>query len=296
MTTSGALRLIRSVGLQASGPAPWGTGHLSRSPGVYVIETPQSLLAAPIDEAAVRAWIARVPSLNLDGTRPTVYALGERLAEFWIAGEAVVYVGLAGTSLDSRVRGFFRTPLGDPRPHAGGHWLKTLRGLDTFLIWWAETDEPVRYERELLDEFARRARTSARGLAAELALPFANRQSADRRRKPHGITRSTLSTPRVGDERPSVPMDASGRHPGVALKDPGDRLARINAVLQTAACASPERRVAAVEAAHELSRLGLLRDSPTRPGLPLRNLLREGKIDHAYQEARRRWFIGCGER
>jgi hypothetical protein len=50
----------------------------------------------------------------------------------------------------------------------------------------------------------------------------------------------------------------------------------------------------AVEANKLLEQAGLLRDSPNRPGLPLRKLLRSGKIPHARQEPQRkygRWYI-----
>lgn len=42
-------------------------------------------------------------------------------------------------------------------------------------------------------------------------------------------------------------------------------------------------QIGAVEANALLSRAGLLRDSKSRPGAPLRNLLRQGKIPYAYQ-------------
>lgn len=71
------------------------------------------------------------------------------------------------------------------------------------------------------------------------------------------------------------------------------RLDPINAALQAIACASPAHEVTAVEAARELDRLGLLRDSPARPGLPLRKKLRAGYIQHAYQVGGRFWFIRC---
>jgi hypothetical protein len=49
--------------------------------------------------------------------------------------------------------------------------------------------------------------------------------------------------------------------------------------------------VTAVEAAGWLDEAGLLSDSPHRPGLPLRNLLREQRIRGQRQEPNRRWFI-----
>lgn len=49
--------------------------------------------------------------------------------------------------------------------------------------------------------------------------------------------------------------------------------------------------VAAVEAAGWLDRAGLLKDSPHRPGLPLRDLLRAGQILGQRQEPNGRWYI-----
>jgi hypothetical protein len=73
-------------------------------------------------------------------------------------------------------------------------------------------------------------------------------------------------------------------------------LAEINAALARIACAHPDGRVSAVEAAAELDRLGLLKDSGSRPGLPLRNRLRAGEIANAHQEGGRWWFIECPKR
>lgn len=41
--------------------------------------------------------------------------------------------------------------------------------------------------------------------------------------------------------------------------------------------------ISAVEANALLAKAGLLRDSKSRPGAPLRELLRKGKLPHAYQ-------------
>jgi hypothetical protein len=68
----------------------------------------------------------------------------------------------------------------------------------------------------------------------------------------------------------------------------------INRALGRLACAQPEGEITAVDAARELDRLGLLRDSASRPGLPLRKLLRDGEIVNGYQQSGRWWFIRCG--
>lgn len=52
-----------------------------------------------------------------------------------------------------------------------------------------------------------------------------------------------------------------------------------------------ESEVTAVEAARWLDRAGLLRDSSSTPGLPLRRLLRQKLIVGQRQEPNRRWYI-----
>ncbi|MCC7162451.1 MAG: hypothetical protein IT331_08150 [Anaerolineae bacterium] len=49
--------------------------------------------------------------------------------------------------------------------------------------------------------------------------------------------------------------------------------------------------VTAVDAAEWLDKANILKDSAHRPGLPLRNLLREGVILGQRQELNSRWFI-----
>jgi hypothetical protein len=68
----------------------------------------------------------------------------------------------------------------------------------------------------------------------------------------------------------------------------------INAFLQDQLRKRARKEVTAVEAADWLDAAGLLNDSPHRPGLPLRNLLRAGLIEAAEQRPPRsygRWFI-----
>ena len=232
--------------------------------------------------------------MRIDGRRATAATLDARLRSFWIPGESVVYIGLAGTSLASRIRQFYRTPLGNRAPHAGGHWLKTLRGLDAFQVTWAASATPDDDEDALLRAFARALPQSALAhLPRGAILPFANLETGDKIRKPHGITGSRVSRRSTG---------ATGRsHPALISEQSAPARIRtttsdINAAIQRLACAHPDRRVTAVEAGAELDRLGLLRDSPTRRGKPLRVLLREEAIGHAYQEGGRFWFIDCAAR
>jgi len=72
---------------------------------------------------------------------------------------------------------------------------------------------------------------------------------------------------------------------------------RINQTLQSELRARRMRRVGAVEAATWLDAAGVLTDSPTKPGRPLRDLLRlrKGLISGQRQEMNGRWFIDLVE-
>lgn len=124
--------------------------------------------------------------------------------------------------------------------------------------------------------------------------PVANRPVTAAVRKPHGMTGSTLkrpaATPSATRELEGDPLPPRGR--GTTTSD----LTAINGALQRFACADPTGEVRAVDAAKELDLRGLLKDSRVTPGLPLRNLLRAGRIEHTHQESNRRWFIRCGGR
>jgi transcription elongation factor GreA len=209
----GAAELLRSVGLLADGPAAWGTPVRSSRPGVYVVDLPSPPPSAPIDFAAIGRWLDRVPGLTLDGARPTGRELAARLHRFWLPDQPVLYVGMSAASIGARVAAYYRTPLGDPRPHAGGHWLKTLSGLDRLRVWWAETEAAEEYEDGLLEAFAAAvpAEVAAALHDATVVLPFANLQTADGVRKDHGIRGALLAREPVGPATPAERRAAAAR-------------------------------------------------------------------------------------
>ena len=55
------------------------------------------------------------------------------------------------------------------------------------------------------------------------------------------------------------------------------------------------KELSAVQAAEILDKAGLLKDSSTRPGKPLRDKLRKKELPHAYQNGVR-WFIPCSKK
>ena len=106
------------------------------------------------------------------------------------ADEPVLYIGLAGRSLRTRVRQYYRTPLGAAKPHSGGWWLKTLSVLDDFYVHYAVTGSCKEAEEDMLRAFAKGI--SKRSLEAlpngDPAMPFANLRNGDWHRRNHGIT------------------------------------------------------------------------------------------------------------
>jgi transcription elongation factor GreA len=190
-----ASSLLRSLDLLPDGPALWGQRVGSKSPGVFVVEMPTREDVAPIDITTVRTWVERVPGMRLNGEQPTPTQLADHLAAFWLPGQTVVYVGRTNKSLGPRIAALIQTPLGNRRPHGGGHWLHTLRGRDKLRIWWAETDAPEEYEDALVS--AVRGSVEPDELAAlpdqVTVLPWANLEAVTGERKATGITGSLLA-------------------------------------------------------------------------------------------------------
>jgi len=89
-------------------------------------------------------------------------------------------------------------------------------------------------------------------------------------------------------EPPAPPPARPGaeRRPARPASDP-----QINAFLQAELARRDLARVTAVEANAWLDAAGLLWDSAIHPGLPLRELLRAGRIANARQGVNSRWSI-----
>jgi transcription elongation factor GreA len=190
-----AASLLRSVGLLADGPAVWGRPVPAQGPGVFVIELPAPLAAAPIELTRVGKWIERVETLRLDGQRPVSRALAARLGAYWLPSQTVLYVGASDASVARRVAAIARTELGDRRPAAGGHWLKTFRSLDEVKVWWAATAATEEYEDALLAAFATGVpEADLAGLPDRgIVLPWANLRRPTGERRATGLTGSLIA-------------------------------------------------------------------------------------------------------
>lgn len=189
--------LFAAAGVPLLGTVPWGTPIPSTESGVYVVSLcadPSSIgnttKAPEIGEGAIRDWLARVPALELDGRiSPDISAISDRLRAFWLADENVVYVGKA-TELRRRVRDYYRTPLGEPKPHSGGHWIKTLANLHHMFVHFGAAPDFGAREDAMLATFVRGVSADSRAVVADpaLPLPFANLEYPQGTRKRHGMS------------------------------------------------------------------------------------------------------------
>jgi hypothetical protein len=150
---------------------------------------------APLSTTALADLLTTRPELRLDycDRQPSAAQLAERLGAFWLPDEVVLYIGLAGQPLRRRVRQYYRTPLGERRPHAGGWWLKMLSVLSDLHVYWAASPTYASAEKEMLVAFAAGTSPTSRQALHDSArvMPFANLRGADNRIKRHGLTDAT---------------------------------------------------------------------------------------------------------
>jgi hypothetical protein len=193
-----------AAGLAPHGAVPWGTPLPEREPGLYVValtssaaDSQAACAEAPLAHERFEHLLSLRPELLLDGTRPDADELATRIASFWLPDEVVLYVGLAGQPLRTRVRQYYNTPLGARKPHAGGWWLKTLANLDELWVHYAATPGYVDAEVAMLRAFADAVAPSSRERLPdrERIAPYANLRTSTGRIKRHGITGATGDRP-----------------------------------------------------------------------------------------------------
>jgi len=243
----------------ADGPAVWGRPVQAQGPGVFVVEAPALLASAPIELTRVGKWIERVEGLRLDGEVPTSKALAARLGSFWLPSQTVLYIGASDASVARRVAAMAKTELGDRRPAAGGHWLKTLRSLDGLKVWWAATAATEEYEDALLVAFA--AGVPEADLAAlpdrSVVLPWANLRRPTGERKATGLKGALIPEPVVVPLPPTrVVRVADGDADGARGEPPAPKRRPVaprapraaKAPAASAAIAAPPAPVVAAEA------------------------------------------------
>lgn len=182
----------------------WGQTLDSSSIGIYFVSTcgqpdQNSNLydRAPIDENILRFWLSKVSTFQIDKCpNPTLNELKKRLSGFWLPDENIVYIGQteSGGGLKSRVNQYYRTELGERKPHAGGHWIKTLKILNQLFVHYIDDKTPPATEEKLLHAFVKQVSDETKKNLVDqlLPIPFANLELEKGNRKRHGISKSKL--------------------------------------------------------------------------------------------------------
>jgi len=135
--------------LEATGAVRWGEGVPEARSGVYAValsanrEEPKTLTIAPVWMAAVGELLAGRPEPMLDGARPSARALAERIASFWLPDETIVYVGLAGTSVRTRVATTTRRGSAPVARMPGRWFIKSLANVNDLLVHFAPRARPA---------------------------------------------------------------------------------------------------------------------------------------------------------
>lgn len=189
--------LLKSQDLLLSGKVKWGESFRSSRRGIYIVSYSKDesslgelIQTAPISKESVEFWFKKVTTFELDKMKnPETDSIIDRLSMFWLRDESILYIGMTNSTLSIRVSQYYNTELGERRPHAGGHWLKTLSNLFDLYVFYSECDFPEDVEIKLLDYFGNNVSQESISLLydSRIVLPFANLQHPSKGRKKHGI-------------------------------------------------------------------------------------------------------------
>lgn len=177
-----------------AGCVPWGTAVPLTGPGVYVVAATADaseaagFASAPLDQLAIAELLKRHPGATVDGRMTDARGLAQRLNLMWPQGEPAAYIGLAGRSVQARVRQFYATQIGARAPHAGGWPVKMLESRRLWVHFGA-SELPSGAEVAMVDHFVDRVPVAARRALIDptAPLPFANLKFPTGRKKRHGL-------------------------------------------------------------------------------------------------------------
>ena len=177
-----------------AGTVRWGEDVPLAGPGIYIVATTHDpgdasgLLRAPLALDSLSLLLETRPEATVDGAAADIHRLAEGLNLMWPVGEPVLYIGLAGYSVQARVRQFYATRIGARGPHAGGWPIKMLEG-QSLWIHFGASKVPGAAEAAMVDHFVDRVPVSTKQTLADATapLPFANLRFPTGRSKRHGL-------------------------------------------------------------------------------------------------------------
>ena len=202
ITVTGLLK-ISGLNIKKLKTAKWGHPIDSKAIGIYFVSLSKDpslndnlIEQAPIDDAILKFWLNKVSTILIDKEPATISSLKNRLKSFWLSDENIIYIGQTESSngLKGRINQYYNTELGERKPHAGGHWIKTLKNLDELYIHYLPTTNPEKFEKEIMQKFILQVSDTTRRKLYDfnLPIPFANLELERGNRKKHGVSKSKL--------------------------------------------------------------------------------------------------------
>jgi len=166
----------------------WNTPFKETKAGVYIVSTSDNsdkhfgISNQPIfDDQQIKFWISKLLNFQIDGISASAENLRKRLTDFWLPDESILYIGKApkrkkGSGLSKRVTEYFSTIIGNSGPHSGGQWIKTLKNINSFTVYYGACDECGEIENKMLQFFMNNIskETLLNLHDKQLPLPFAN--------------------------------------------------------------------------------------------------------------------------
>ena len=134
----------------------WGIPVSTQKEGVYIVSLSEisdvnnSLAEMPILMNILKERIDKIEGFTIDRSLTHDFELiKNRLSQFWLNDESILYIGKApirkrGKGLGNRIQEYYDTVFGEEKPHAGGHWIKTLSNLKDLYVYYIEcSNSPI---------------------------------------------------------------------------------------------------------------------------------------------------------
>lgn len=181
-----------------------GEQHFRKRNKVYVVSTsknPDKHLGISdqpnFDDQQINIWISNLADFQVDGIPATLTNVKKRLTDFWFPDESILYIGKVPTrnnesGISKRVGEYFSTIIGNGGPHSGGQWVKALKDLNTFTVYYGACNKPGEIEHKMLNFFMNNVSkmTLAKLHDKQLPIPFANIKFTGN--KNHGLKNQRL--------------------------------------------------------------------------------------------------------
>lgn len=179
-------QLYNAFGIQKFNKVIWNTKFHDNNQGVYIVTSNSDFNniqnnMSDFDDDVIKYWIEKLPYFTIDGEKPSVISIKNRLSEFWMDDEVILYIGKApkrsnGSGISNRINEYYNTKIGNRSPHSGGQWLKVLKNINTFTVHFGYTENPKDVEKGMLDFFIKNVSINSLEKLRDknLPLPFAN--------------------------------------------------------------------------------------------------------------------------